>query len=203
MLYYGSPTGFLRAISIGKFGSQILLAFVLWLESENADAKQEGDKDVSIIVKPVNGDEDESHLLNLPLHVLGLVMEFSVGIEYLKFRSECKTCHLAAPLIPWNNGKASKKLQIVSLVFYNPFTSDMREPPQLRDSDIFSFSAPPTSPNCIVVGITIDEYHYHVCIHFVGGERSWRRILLDIHAVDYFSSLTLFGRDLYALRDDR
>nr|GFC88142.1 hypothetical protein [Tanacetum cinerariifolium] len=52
------------------------------LESENADPKQESDKDVSIIVKPVNDDEDESYLLNLPLHVLGMVMEFSVGVEY-------------------------------------------------------------------------------------------------------------------------
>ncbi|PWA99297.1 hypothetical protein CTI12_AA009940 [Artemisia annua] len=230
------------------------------LESENTDSKQ-GAKDVNRIVRPVKGDEDESHLLNLPTHVLEMMlMEFCVGVEYLKFRSTCKRCHLAAPLIPWNNGKASARLReysllspwlIVfdkhkgiitftdpvsddkyyiktpqelicdleikdsrygwllilksggSLVFYNPFTSDIRKLPQLHDSDIFSFSAPPTSPGCMVVGITIDIYHYHVCIHFVGGEPSWRKILLDIYGDDCFSSLTLFGRDLYALRDDR
>ncbi|GKA48239.1 hypothetical protein Tco_0741197 [Tanacetum coccineum] len=227
------------------------------LESENTDAKQ-GAKDVNRIVK---GDEDESHLLNLPTHVLELMlMEFCVGVEYLKFRSTCKRCHLAAPLITCNNGKASTRLReytllspwlilfdkrkgiitltdpvsgdkyfirtpqelicdleikdsrygcllIIksggSLIFYNPFTSDIHELPQLDDSDIFSFSAPPTSPGCMVVGITIDAYYYHVCIHFVGGEPSWRRNLLDIWGDDCYSSLTVFGRDLYALRDDR
>ncbi|GJV21674.1 hypothetical protein Tco_1370694 [Tanacetum coccineum] len=177
------------------------------LESENTDSKQEGDKDVNIILRPVKGDEDESHLLNLPLHVLGMVMEFSVGVEYLKFRSACKTCHLEAPLIPWNNEKASKRLQKYSLptpwliafdkhkgiiTFTDPMFGDngslilkyIRELPQLRDYDIFSFSAPPTSLDCMVVGITIDRY-----------ESFWRRILLDIHGDDYFSSLTVFGRN--------
>ncbi|GJY08349.1 hypothetical protein Tco_0375403 [Tanacetum coccineum] len=66
--------------------------------------------------RSVKHDEDESHLLNLPPHVLEMVMEFSVGVEYLKFRSTCKRCHLAAPLIQWNNGKASKRLQKYSLL---------------------------------------------------------------------------------------
>nr|GEZ18806.1 Toll/interleukin-1 receptor (TIR) domain-containing protein [Tanacetum cinerariifolium] len=73
-----------------------------WLESDDVDSKQENEKDV---------DEDESHLLNLPLYVLSMVIEFSVGVEYLKFRSTCKRCYLAAPLISWTNGKASKRLQ--------------------------------------------------------------------------------------------
>ncbi|GKE06772.1 hypothetical protein Tco_1398790, partial [Tanacetum coccineum] len=77
------------------------------LENENTDSKQEGDKDVNIIVRPVKDDEYESHLLNLPLHVLGMIMEFSVGLDYLRFRSTCKSCHLASPVIPWNNRKAS------------------------------------------------------------------------------------------------
>ncbi|PWA98139.1 hypothetical protein CTI12_AA004320 [Artemisia annua] len=86
------------------------------LESDDADSKQENDKDTDIILRTVNGDEDESHLLNLPLHVLGMVMDFSVGVEYLKFRSTCKRCHLAAPLLQWNNGKASKRMQEHSLL---------------------------------------------------------------------------------------
>nr|GEW25993.1 hypothetical protein [Tanacetum cinerariifolium] len=60
------------------------------LESDDVDSKQENEKDV---------DEDESHLLNLPLYVLSMVIEFSVGVEYLKFHSTCKRCHLAALLI--------------------------------------------------------------------------------------------------------
>nr|GEV54467.1 hypothetical protein [Tanacetum cinerariifolium] len=74
------------------------------LESDGVDSKQENDKDVDV-------DEDESHLLNLPLYVLSMVIEFSVGVEYLKFRSAWKRCHLAALLISWNNEKASKRLQ--------------------------------------------------------------------------------------------
>ncbi|GJW00483.1 hypothetical protein Tco_1555734 [Tanacetum coccineum] len=190
------------------------------LESDDADSKQENDKDV---------DEDESHLLNLPLHVLSMVIEFSVGVEYLKFRSTCKRCHLAAPLIPWNNGKASKRLQeysslspwvIVfdkhkglisftdplfgdkyfmktpqelicdfriiysrygwllilkpdeSLVLFNPFTSDFRELPELPNNN------------------------------YLGGEPSWRKILLHVTRGEMFNSFTFYGRDLYALRDD-
>ncbi|GJQ89421.1 hypothetical protein Tco_0000560 [Tanacetum coccineum] len=61
-------------------------------------------------------DDDGSYLLNLPPHVLEmLIMEFFVGVEYLKFRSTCKRCHLTAPLIPWNNGKASKRMQKYSV----------------------------------------------------------------------------------------
>nr|GEX23433.1 Toll/interleukin-1 receptor (TIR) domain-containing protein [Tanacetum cinerariifolium] len=72
------------------------------LESDDVDSKQENEKDVN---------EDESHLLNLPLYVLSMVIEFSVGVEYLKFHSTCKRCHLAALLISWNNKKAFKGLQ--------------------------------------------------------------------------------------------
>ncbi|GJT20959.1 PAZ domain-containing protein [Tanacetum coccineum] len=230
------------------------------LENDHVDSKQENDKDVDIIVRSVKGDEDESQLLNLPLHVVGMIMEFCVGLDYLRFRSTCKSCHLASPVIPWNNRKASKRLQkyslpspwlIVldkhkgiitltdpmfgdkyfiktpqelicdleikgskygwllilkssgSLLFYNPFTSDIRKLPLLRGSEIFSFSAPPTSPDCMVVGIAYEHYYYYVHIHFVGGEPSWRRIPFDIdYGNYYFLSLTLYGRDLYALGDD-
>ncbi|GJU07559.1 hypothetical protein Tco_1123989 [Tanacetum coccineum] len=159
-------------------------------------------------LKSDEADDDESHLFNLPPHVLeNLVMEFCAGVDYLKFRATCKHCHLAAPLIPWNNGKASKIMQnyslpspwlIVfdkhkgimtltdpmfgdkyfmktpqelicdfqikcsrfgwllilkpggSLVFFNPFTNDILELPELPDKhkDTVCFSAPPTSPDC-------------------------------------------------------
>ncbi|PWA82111.1 hypothetical protein CTI12_AA181340 [Artemisia annua] len=208
-------------------------------------------------------DDDESHLLNLPPHVLEmLIMEFGAGVDYLKFRATCKRCHLAAPLIPWNNGKASKIMQkysvpspwlIVfdkhkgiitltdpafgdkyfirtpqelicdfqikcsrfgwllifkpggSLMFFNPFTSDiieLPELPELPDTDIICFSAPPTSPNCMVVGITLQIIQCYACIHTVGGEPSWRRFVLGIWDDKFFNSGTLYGRDLYALRED-
>ncbi|GJX70717.1 hypothetical protein Tco_0307888 [Tanacetum coccineum] len=228
--------------------------------------KQEKDKDDEIVVRSVNGDyevefnstKDKSHLLNIPFHVLEMVMEYCVGVEYLKFRSTCKICHLAAPLIQWGDGKASKRLQKCSLlspwlivfdklkgiitftdplfgdkyfiktpqesickyseikcsrygwllilkpcgsmVFYNPFTSDIREVPRIPTTDIYCFSAPPTSPDCMVVGLT----KCSIYIHFVAGEPSWRRVVLDI-AGDGFSSyrfLTLYGQDLYAMSAD-
>nr|GEU93608.1 hypothetical protein [Tanacetum cinerariifolium] len=180
--------------------------------------------------------DDESHLFNLPPHVLeNLVMEFCAGVDYLKFRATCKRCHLAAPLVPWNNEKASKIMQnyslpspwlIVfdkykgimtltdpmfgdkycmktpqelicdfqikclrfgwllilkhggSLEFFNPFTNDILELPELPDKhiDTVCFLAPPTSPDCKVVGIILGN--------------------------EYFTSMTFYGRDLYALRED-
>nr|GEY07333.1 Toll/interleukin-1 receptor (TIR) domain-containing protein [Tanacetum cinerariifolium] len=86
-----------------KLSSLPYSGYEYMLESDDVDSKQENEKDV---------DKDESHLLNLPLYVLSMVIEFSVGVEYLKFRSTCKRCYLAAPLISWNNEKASKRLQV-------------------------------------------------------------------------------------------
>ncbi|GKD60371.1 hypothetical protein Tco_1297880 [Tanacetum coccineum] len=87
-----------------------------------------------------------------------------------------------------------------TLVFYNPFTSDIRELPYIHIhysyiDGSFCFSAPPTSPDCIVVSLA--EEGNEVCIHFVGGESSWRTIYLS----DLFSFRfpTFLGRDLYAL----
>ncbi|PWA81467.1 hypothetical protein CTI12_AA186050 [Artemisia annua] len=206
--------------------------------------------------------DDESHLLNLPPHVLEMLMEFCAGVEYLKFRSTCKRCHLAAPLIPWNNGKASKIMQkyslpspwlIVfdkhkgiitltdpmfgdkyfiktpqelicddfqimcsrfgwllilkpggSLMFFNPFTSDILELPELLDTYKICFSAPPTPPDCMVVGITVGGLPpCQACIHIVGGEPSWRRIFLNVQGDEFINSITFYGPDLYALREDR
>ncbi|GJY12389.1 hypothetical protein Tco_0381698, partial [Tanacetum coccineum] len=195
----------------------------------------------SRVLKSDKADDDESHLFKLPPHVLeNLIMEFCAGVDYLNFRATCKHCHLAAPLIPWNNRKASKIMQnyplpspwlIVfdkhkgimtltdpmfgdkyfiktpqeficdfqikcsrfgwllilkpggSLVFFNPFTKDILELPELPDKFKvkFCFSAPPTSPDCMVVGNTIGSGSpYHACIHIVGGEPSWRRLSLNV-----------------------
>ncbi|GJR33751.1 hypothetical protein Tco_1209435 [Tanacetum coccineum] len=91
------------------------------LEAHHADHKQkEEDKDAEIVERLVKDDEiefnssmnDESHLLNLPFHILEMIMKFCVGVEYLKFRATCKCCHLAAPLVQWINEASLERLQI-------------------------------------------------------------------------------------------
>ncbi|GKA93161.1 hypothetical protein Tco_0815147 [Tanacetum coccineum] len=172
-------------------------------------------------LKSDKADDDESHLLNLPPHVLEmLITEFCAGVDYLKFRATCKRCHLAAPLISWNNGKASKIMLKYSLpspwlivfdkhkgiiTLTDPMfgDNDILELPDLPDTHIITFSAPPTSPDCMVVGIAVScSTGPHACIHIVGGEPSWRRISLDIWGDKFFNSITFYGRDLYALRED-
>ncbi|KAJ9550294.1 hypothetical protein OSB04_014339 [Centaurea solstitialis] len=78
------------------------------------------------------------------------------------------------------------------LVFFNPFTSEIRELPA-RDtcSESFCFSAPPTSPDCIVVGFSGS----HVFFHFVVGEPIWYELVLDISF--YLKFPTFCGRDVY------
>ncbi|GKA12535.1 hypothetical protein Tco_0692081 [Tanacetum coccineum] len=102
---------------IGNDGDILCSARLL----EGGDDIQEEDKNDKIVLSIVKSDEaefngtlDESHLLNLPFDVLMVIMEFSVGVEYMKFRASCKLCHLAAPIIQWNNHTASKRLQLVS-----------------------------------------------------------------------------------------
>ncbi|GJY99354.1 hypothetical protein Tco_0516784 [Tanacetum coccineum] len=236
------------------------------LEGDHVHIKQEKNKDDEIVVRSVNDDyevefnktKDKSHLLNIPLNVLEMVMEYCVGVEYLKFCSTCRICHLAAHLIQWDDGKASKRFQKCSLlspwlivfdkhkgiitftdplfgdkyfiktpqeliceyfeikcsrygwllilkpsgsmVFYNPFTSDIRELPRIHTTYIYCFSAPPTSPNCMVVGLTKSV----VYIHSVAEEPSWRIVVLDI-ASDGLCSYhfsTLYGQDLYFMSAD-
>ncbi|GJR70246.1 hypothetical protein Tco_0016311 [Tanacetum coccineum] len=86
-------------------------------------------------------------------------------------------------------------------MFFNPFTSDILELPQLPYTHIVSFSAPPTSPDCMVVGITL-YMQCHACIHVVGGEPSWRRTPLDVTGGNILYSVTFYGRDLYGMRYD-
>ncbi|GKF32812.1 hypothetical protein Tco_0102610, partial [Tanacetum coccineum] len=77
----------------------------MWLAADYAKAKQEvEDKDRGIAVRLVNDDDvklDELRLLNLPLGVLEMIMEFCIGLEYLNFCATCKCCHLAAPIVQW------------------------------------------------------------------------------------------------------
>ncbi|GJZ09186.1 hypothetical protein Tco_0543469 [Tanacetum coccineum] len=77
--------------------------------------EKEGHKEDEIVLREsLKGAEmiegKSRRLFNLPPHVLeNLIMEFCAGVDYLKFRATCKRCHLAAPLIPWNNGKSIKE----------------------------------------------------------------------------------------------
>ena len=54
------------------------------------------------------------HVLNLPFHVLEMILEFCAGVEYLNFRATCKLCHLVGPLI--NRKVPQRGLQTYSLV---------------------------------------------------------------------------------------
>ncbi|PWA35061.1 hypothetical protein CTI12_AA613050 [Artemisia annua] len=91
------------------------------------------------------------------------------------------------------------------LVFFNPFTNNLIKLPQTnRRLKNLCFSAPPTSPNCIVVGFLAREST--IRIHYVGGEQSWRTIRQDLKGDSLFYSFsfpTLSGGDLYALCDRR
>ncbi|PWA59168.1 hypothetical protein CTI12_AA382280 [Artemisia annua] len=84
-------------------------------------------------------------------------------------------------------------------VLYNPFTNDLRKlPAESRDRfKSLSFSAPPTSAKCIVVGFKTAE-HWHAHIHFVNREPVW--YTLNLYPDPYTICSSIFdGRDLYAL----
>ncbi|XP_021982973.1 F-box protein At3g56470 [Helianthus annuus] len=92
---------------------------------------------------------------------------------------------------------------IHELVFCNPFTGKIRKLPSAKPCSFGSlcFSAPPTSPDCIVVGFTTHG-PYHVYIHFMSREPpSWRRYRWDDYGNDPHSDLfpTFSGRSIYAL----
>lgn len=65
------------------------------------------------------------------------------------------------------------------LVFFNPFTSDIRELPLAPYLENFCFTSPPTSPDCMVVGYSA-RYEGCVYIHFVSRETSWCRFVMNI-----------------------
>ncbi|XP_071727242.1 uncharacterized protein [Rutidosis leptorrhynchoides] len=75
------------------------------------------------------------------------------------------------------------------LMFFNPFTSDIRKLPPVNIShvDEFCFSAGPTSPDCMVFGLGTDS----ACIHFVGREQSWAwRMKCPVH-INYKRSILI------------
>ncbi|KAK1423871.1 hypothetical protein QVD17_19180 [Tagetes erecta] len=64
------------------------------------------------------------------------------------------------------------------LMFFNPFTGDIRELPFVPYLHSYCFSAPPTSPDCKVVGFTT-FLEWKVYIHFVAIEPYWFRFHLN------------------------
>ncbi|KAF5819032.1 hypothetical protein HanXRQr2_Chr02g0073021 [Helianthus annuus] len=87
------------------------------------------------------------------------------------------------------------------LMFFNPFTSDIRELPDAPRLDTYCFSAPPTSSECMVVGFTT-RGEWHVFVYFVAREPSWRSFRLLNFSGDSsrsFRFATLYARNLYAL----
>lgn len=85
-----------------------------------------------------------------------------------------------------------------NLVFFNPFTNDVRMlPPAVTFLPLLSFSAPPTSPDCIVIGFKRGGAPL-AYIHLVGRERHWRVLCLGPNV--YPSCFpTFYGEDVYAL----
>lgn len=85
------------------------------------------------------------------------------------------------------------------MVFFNPFTRDIRRLPRVHHVDTFCFSAPPTSPDCMVVAFSAMDGSIY--LHSVGQEPSWRTILLDFGGALFpsFAFPVFCGRDVYAL----
>ncbi|MFS7908687.1 hypothetical protein Hanom_Chr01g00086081 [Helianthus anomalus] len=88
-----------------------------------------------------------------------------------------------------------------TLTFLNPFTGDICKLPYCQwYLGSVCFSAPPTSPDCMVVGFTNGGDGY-ICIHFVAREQCWVRIRLDISGAPpgRFCFPTFCRKDLYVL----
>ncbi|KAI3719507.1 hypothetical protein L6452_20407 [Arctium lappa] len=91
------------------------------------------------------------------------------------------------------------------IAFFNPFTkSDIIRklpfPVPLSGLEIsFSFSAPPTSPDCMVVAF-VKQNTSEVYFHRVGGEPSWYMVQLDVeNPHNHFEFPTFCGEDVYTL----
>ncbi|GKB64670.1 hypothetical protein Tco_0920856, partial [Tanacetum coccineum] len=205
----------------------------LLLEGDHKQEEDKKDKIVVSKVKSHEvefiGTTYESHLLNLPFDVLEMIIDSCVGVEYMNFRASCKLCYLAAPIIQWSNQTTSKRLQLQEYSLVSPwlmvfgkhtitlfylmfgdkyFIKTPRELELIGELKIhcssFDFSAPPTSPDCIVVGFTSD-YEWHVHIHFVGRESSWRKFVLTFGNDDpyLYRFPAFYGGDVYALRNGK
>ncbi|KAL9991777.1 hypothetical protein Hdeb2414_s1255g00999681 [Helianthus debilis subsp. tardiflorus] len=230
------------------------------------DLEKEEDKNGTIDVRSPTYEEVELHetrLLNLPFHLLEMITDRCIGVEYMYFRATCKSCRLAAPLIRWSDKTTSRRLHNYSLMspwlmvvdknkdkgtinlidpvfgdkyymkrsrvfiyrdkilcsrfgwllfysgsytlsFFNPFTSEIRKLPYTHlHFDSLCFSAPPTSPDCMVVGFYTRSTDVRVCVHFVAREQTWHTIQLDFGGAPLrdFRFPTFCGRDLYVLCD--
>ncbi|PWA34801.1 hypothetical protein CTI12_AA615670 [Artemisia annua] len=87
------------------------------------------------------------------------------------------------------------------LVFFNPFTTNLRKLPEASYGFYTAcFSAPPTSPDCMVVGFPITDQCL-VLIHYVARESSWQPIVVGTEP-NSMRFPTFFGQDLYALDGD-
>ncbi|KAK9058776.1 hypothetical protein SSX86_023619 [Deinandra increscens subsp. villosa] len=237
--------------------------------------REEQDEDAKVVVRPVKGENNvfdsttsgHSHLLNMPLDILELIMKHCVSVEYMKFRATCKHCYLAAPSIQWSNKTMLRRLHSYSLVspwlmafdnhrgiitfidplfgdkyyiktpqelsdgdriycsrygwllmykvreevddeegerlmFFNPFTSNIIELPVVDYLEIFCFSSPPTSPDCMVAGFK-SYGASHVYIHFVSQGSTWHQYALDFGGDPYSYQFPSFsGPDIYALSNN-
>ncbi|PWA44234.1 hypothetical protein CTI12_AA531030 [Artemisia annua] len=87
-----------------------------------------------------------------------------------------------------------------ALFFFNPLTSDIRELPRETYLESVDFSAPPTSPDCMVIGFT-SHGECHVYILFVGRESFWRKYALGFGNDDpyLYRFPAFYGGDVYAL----
>ncbi|XP_076897669.1 F-box/kelch-repeat protein At1g57790-like [Bidens hawaiensis] len=82
------------------------------------------------------------------------------------------------------------------LLFFNPFTSNIYKLPKAPYYfESLCFSAPPTSPDCMVVGFT----SHIVCVHFVSQEASSWRTYRFGGPSDCFRFPAFCGRDIWAL----
>ncbi|PWA86318.1 hypothetical protein CTI12_AA140910 [Artemisia annua] len=88
-----------------------------------------------------------------------------------------------------------------SLVFFNPFTNDLRKLPEASYSFYTAcFSAPPTSPDCMVVGFSVGD-ECLVLIHYIARESSWRTVRVGAEP-DSVRFPTFSGQDIYVLGGD-
>ncbi|KAJ0464527.1 hypothetical protein HanRHA438_Chr14g0659841 [Helianthus annuus] len=89
------------------------------------------------------------------------------------------------------------------LLFFNPFRNDIREVPNMTFYfDSVCFSTPPTSPDCIVVGLSA-SLPAQIFIYFINREPSWRMFHMDFGVAPPHSFLfsTFYGQDIYALNE--
>ncbi|PWA68600.1 hypothetical protein CTI12_AA303240 [Artemisia annua] len=208
------------------------------LEGDHANMKQEDEDDGNTMVKSgtkvkalSDGKKrertDESHLVNMPFHILEMIMEHCVCVEYMNFRATCKILSFSSSfstLEQQNNVKEIANIfssftmvdecALRRMMFFNPLTSDIRELPLVGNLDGCCFSAPPTSKDCMVAGSppTSKDCMVSGCnllwhrLHryFVGQEQllcsSYMKLGGDVPYSFRFP--TFHDKDIYALCND-